>query len=222
MALITCPCCGQEISDKSPNCIHCGAAVTSKPSLCKICEECGKEFDANAQACPHCGCPVEAEVIEEKDTNSNSKVKNKKYVVAAVISVVVILLLVLTLSGPSLNAHDKLAYQNAMELKSMLKDPDSLKLYDGSFVREMLDDNGKVMYTYTFINYGGANSYGANTQGQAVFKNGEYIMDWEDKDKENDSHLSVIVDMAGADLGMKQYRDTLVNVEKIKDKMGLK
>lgn len=61
MALIKCPECGKEISDKAPACIHCGypleigiepeqpqeiieeqvEAVESKPALCRACITCG-------------------------------------------------------------------------------------------------------------------------------------------------------------------------------------
>ncbi len=41
MALINCPECGKEISDKSEKCIHCGYPI-QQSNLCKIN---GKEFD---------------------------------------------------------------------------------------------------------------------------------------------------------------------------------
>lgn len=43
MALIKCPECGKEISDKSDNCIHCGFPLTKTKN--KICVINGKEYD---------------------------------------------------------------------------------------------------------------------------------------------------------------------------------
>ena len=36
MALINCSECNREVSDKAPNCIHCGNPIASKPSKVKI------------------------------------------------------------------------------------------------------------------------------------------------------------------------------------------
>ena len=45
MALIKCPECGKEISDKSEKCIHCGFPLRNEPFL----QECinGKYYDVN-------------------------------------------------------------------------------------------------------------------------------------------------------------------------------
>ena len=43
MALITCPNCGKEISDKAKKCPNCGVVI-QKPKVAKICEECGTEL----------------------------------------------------------------------------------------------------------------------------------------------------------------------------------
>lgn len=43
MALITCPNCGEQISDKAKTCIHCGANLI--PEEKQICQECGAEIE---------------------------------------------------------------------------------------------------------------------------------------------------------------------------------
>lgn len=53
MALITCSQCGRKISDKSSQCIHCGAPVL----LSQKCEECGTRYPQIEKVCPNCGCP---------------------------------------------------------------------------------------------------------------------------------------------------------------------
>lgn len=60
MALINCPNCGKQISDKAANCIGCGFALASV----RKCEECGEILPSGASSCPNCGCPVEDNAAE--------------------------------------------------------------------------------------------------------------------------------------------------------------
>jgi hypothetical protein len=67
MALITCPECGNQISDKAPACIHCGCPVTKT----KTCPECGAIANEIDAACKTCGFPFEnttetPRIIEER------------------------------------------------------------------------------------------------------------------------------------------------------------
>ena len=67
MALINCPNCENEVSDKAKRCVHCGEAL-KKESV--YCIECGKEIKNNAQECSACGCPVHLDIdnnIEETE-----------------------------------------------------------------------------------------------------------------------------------------------------------
>ena len=68
MAMIQCPECGQEISDKAKKCIHCGKVfVEEKPVNEEIrCSECGAVLAETDEICPNCGCPVE-KVIKQED-----------------------------------------------------------------------------------------------------------------------------------------------------------
>lgn len=61
MALIRCPECGQEISDRAPQCVHCGVRFT-------VCPECGEAYVADLAACPSCGY---ATAVEEKDAETD-------------------------------------------------------------------------------------------------------------------------------------------------------
>lgn len=109
MALIKCPECGEEISDKAKKCVYCGhvlveeaAPVSPSP---RICTECGAQIeDPEATECPKCGCPLEDEVADapqndEKLTKvevSSVKVSKrvKTIVIGAVAAVAVIALVV--------------------------------------------------------------------------------------------------------------------------------
>lgn len=55
MALMNCPNCGEQISDKAASCPHCGYSFAEKIII--KCEECETEYDADLPVCPKCGCP---------------------------------------------------------------------------------------------------------------------------------------------------------------------
>lgn len=227
--MIPCPDCGQEISDKAKKCIHCGKVLIEEVKPKKFCAECGKEIDIAAEECPFCGCPVEPEKNEPPAVAEISKTvkKNKKPIIiaAAIVAVILVVVLIANAAGSTLNEHEQLAYQNAMEMKSMMRDPDSFKLYDQMFLIEKVDDEGNVEYTYTIFKYGGANGYGAITTDQAIFRDGEYIMDYADEPDKDDSDyldkLKVKAELAMYSLGSDNFRTVDIDIEKIKDKMGL-
>ena len=229
MAMIPCPDCGQEISDKAKKCIHCGKVLIEEVKPHKFCAECGKEIDITAEECPFCGCPVEPEKPESPAVAEITKTvkKNKKPIIiaAAIAAVILVVVLIANVAGSTLNEYEQLAYQNAMEMKSMMRDPDSFKLYDQMFLIEKVDDDGNVEYTYTIFKYGGANGYGAITTDQAIFRDGEYIMDYADEPDEDDSDyldkLKVKAELAMYSLGGDAFRTVDIDIEKIKDKMGL-
>lgn len=62
MALIKCPECGKEISDKAAACPNCGAVVKKK-----FCQHCGESIDSDCVVCPKCGKQVGE--IEASDRN---------------------------------------------------------------------------------------------------------------------------------------------------------
>lgn len=66
MAMIQCPECGQEISDKAKKCIHCGRIFVEEKVIKEeiICGECGAILSEMDEICPNCGCPVETKSSE--------------------------------------------------------------------------------------------------------------------------------------------------------------
>ena len=232
MAMIQCPECEQEVSDKAKKCIHCGKVLIEEVQPKKFCAECGKEIPIDSQECPFCGCPVEPEKAENPviaQIAAKAK-KNKKplMIVAAIVAVAIIVGLIINFVGSSLNEDEQLAYQNAVEMKSMMKDPDSFKLYDEMFLLKHFDENGENDFTYTVFKYGGANGYGAITTDEAIFKDGEYIMDYADEPDEDDAdymdqllvklHLSAYMLSGDSDT----WKMVDIDISKIKDKIGLK
>lgn len=75
MALIKCPNCGNEVSDKADHCVHCGYALTGKSQTGRggdvICPECGHRAYPEKGHCPRCGCPI-AGAVERHPSGFNS------------------------------------------------------------------------------------------------------------------------------------------------------
>ncbi|OLR58529.1 hypothetical protein BHF70_02170 [Anaerostipes sp. 494a] len=64
MAIMECPNCGEQVSDKAKKCMHCGEILI--PEEKRYCQECGIELEDGVDVCPKCGCPVEN--IENSET----------------------------------------------------------------------------------------------------------------------------------------------------------
>lgn len=98
MAMIQCPECGQEISDKAKKCIHCGKVfVEEKPVNEEIkCSECGAVLAETDEICPNCGCPVE-KVVKQEDTKPQQvevasikmAAKTKKIIIGIIIAIII-------------------------------------------------------------------------------------------------------------------------------------
>ena len=67
MALINCPECGKEISDKAASCPNCGATVKKK-----FCQHCGEAIDNDCVVCPKCGKQVGEIVNNDKNIIINN------------------------------------------------------------------------------------------------------------------------------------------------------
>lgn len=234
MAMIQCPECQQEISDKATKCIHCGKVLVEEVQPQKFCSECGKEIPVDSQECPFCGCPIEPEkadnpvIAKIKKVGKKAMVYKKPLIIVAAVAVIAIVVgLIINFTSSILNDDEQLAYQNAVQMKNMMKDPDSFRLYDEMFLLKHFNDEGENDFTYTIFKYGGANTYGAITTDEAIFKNGEYIMDYADEpDEDDNNYIDQILakgnilmwQMSGDDDTWKMVD---IDIEKIKDKMGL-
>ncbi len=64
MALINCPECGKQISDKAKVCIHCGFELNFEK-----CPECGAPLFSADTVCRNCGCPREERTEKERIIN---------------------------------------------------------------------------------------------------------------------------------------------------------
>lgn len=97
MAMIQCPECGQEISDKAKKCIHCGKVFVEESIVNEEikCNECGAILLETDQTCPNCGCPVEKIMDNDQTTPQQVEVasikmaaKTKKFMVGIAIALI--------------------------------------------------------------------------------------------------------------------------------------
>lgn len=51
MAMIICPNCGEQVSDKAKKCVSCGWILI--PDEKKICAECGAVLENDMETCPN-------------------------------------------------------------------------------------------------------------------------------------------------------------------------
>lgn len=75
MALIKCPECGNNVSDKAKACPNCGFPVKDIISK-KTCPECGNEVSDKVKACPNCGFPFEESLSENQSDRLSAPVSN--------------------------------------------------------------------------------------------------------------------------------------------------
>lgn len=76
MALIKCPNCGKEISNRAATCFGCGYQLIGEPEPeyeNGKCQDCGQELEEGAMICPNCGCPIKESPKENKTETGNSE-----------------------------------------------------------------------------------------------------------------------------------------------------
>lgn len=139
MAMIQCPECGQEISDKAKKCIHCGKVLIEEVSATKICSDCGKENSIEATECIYCGCPFEDEKVVEPTSVQKPVEKPKKNlkkiiipIVAAVlvIAVVIVIYNVKVVQPKKIEAQNKATYEEAVALLDKGKYEEANEIFD--------------------------------------------------------------------------------------------
>lgn len=96
MAMIKCPDCGKQISDKAEKCIYCGNVLKKTTKIC--CPECGTELEEESEFCPVCGCPVTnvSEDMPQKVEVTGVKV-NKKIQKIIAVSIIAIMIIIIAL-----------------------------------------------------------------------------------------------------------------------------
>ncbi len=113
MAMIVCPHCGEQVSEKAKKCVHCGAILI--PEEKKHCTECGAELEEGMTECPNCGCPVEDTLGQETDEKPQ-KVEVTGVKVTKKIKVIIGIIVVLLVAGGA-TAFGVTQYQNKKAAK---------------------------------------------------------------------------------------------------------
>ena len=65
MAIIKCPECGHQVSDKAATCPSCGVGIHGKVTKCP---ECGEVVFNDQPLCPNCHCPLEQKNVNQSAT----------------------------------------------------------------------------------------------------------------------------------------------------------
>lgn len=121
MAMMECPNCKEQVSDKAKKCVHCGWILI--PEEKNYCKECGKELETGADICAACGCPVECEEkkegtpqqVEVTGVKINKKSKKVIGIIAAIL--VVALLAVAAVQVQKNNEAKKRAEEYSVNLE---------------------------------------------------------------------------------------------------------
>lgn len=123
MAIIQCPKCKKEISDKSEKCVHCGYVLITKK---KFCSECGNELEEETEICPKCGCPVVKSDKSEPQQVEVTKVKlgegiPKKAIMIGLVSILVVIGIIYGITAINKQNAEKEAKQLTEQYKSNLE-----------------------------------------------------------------------------------------------------
>lgn len=70
MAIIKCPECGHQISDKAPVCPSCGVEISGKITRCT---ECGEVYFRSDVVCPHCHKPNSTGAMNRQSQNTTQE-----------------------------------------------------------------------------------------------------------------------------------------------------
>jgi len=92
MALINCPNCNKEVSDKAKVCVECGHQLIDNVNIEKmaICPECGAVTEGMENVCSNCGYPLNTVEIKTDEKKPKSIFKKIWFWVLAVFLVLII------------------------------------------------------------------------------------------------------------------------------------
>lgn len=136
-----------------------------------------------------------------------------RYIVIGVIALIVILTIFIV-NANSLKDYEKIGYYHAQNLKGKLKNPDSMIIYnDIVYISHYTKDEEHT--SYTFINYGGENSYGAIVKNTAIYINGSYFANT-DAERDDFDNLDDYVIYTRAKLVLATYNLVGINCDEFK------
>lgn len=142
-----------------------------------ICPKCSAELPENAKVCTSCGAE-----LHEAPAAPKAKAMGKKGILVGVIAVVFCALGLILALTTGMSKEEKMAAANCEEMKTMLKDPDSFRLYDIQMFECFSEDkSAELNGPYMFIEYGARNGYGGMVRSVAVFDEQGFLglLDWD-------------------------------------------
>lgn len=107
MAMIKCPNCDADISDKAIECPHCGYELVSngKENNEIICPDCGFALPIGSRVCMNCGCPID-EGLNNVDKITIGKFQaSKKMAIGIAVAVCIVIVTALGIKSSNTNAE---------------------------------------------------------------------------------------------------------------------
>ena len=198
MALVKCPNCGKEISDKAQLCPGCGNALIQEEGQVEkcFCSECGVEISPNEEICHNCGCPLsspnnniqkdatenvivqDSEKIEKeiKDFEDKKMIKKSKKLTIVLSSIVLVILLgvgsFFAISSLRMNTLEESIYDALVIAAQDMKNPSAMKVLQIGTVEK--DGNGKM--TNCIIKFQSTTAVGAVNTEEVILSSTGYFM----------------------------------------------
>lgn len=146
MAMIKCPKCNKDISDKSNKCIHCGYDLETRNI--KKCVECGTKLENNMTICPQCGCPVETTNTQKVEVTKIRNPFSKKQVIISLCMILMILALVLFGIYANKQKQKKINEENLANYQDYMNDA-AMKMIEGAAQAEYCGNLIKEVWSDT-------------------------------------------------------------------------
>lgn len=152
MALIKCPECSKDVSDKAKSCIHCGCPLEETQNT-DLLEEDGTEIVNSTR---------------DKVIPIKSNDKKKKLLICAAIILIISIIIGISISVFPNKAKN--AIDACIMLQDNLKDKNSLEIYSISICDKKPTHKTTIDYKYqVFIEYGAKNAYGGTISSEVLY-----------------------------------------------------
>ena len=161
MAMIKCPECAKDISDRSYNCIHCGFPLQDNKT----------ETTTNK---------LEPNIVSSQMKNIGNNIK----IVAIIAVSLMVICLAIGVKSNMLIGDDKIAYEKMLVAADSFKDPSSVRLVSGTVASDkeslFVGISAKNSYGSRTTSY-----YYVSSSGYIIEEEDEVLSFYKDKDKLN-------------------------------------
>lgn len=158
MALIKCPGCGGEVSDKATKCVHCGYSLIGESdqeeAASRLCPDCGAQVDTEATSCPSCGCPLELSTEDSEEEVTKVEVakvkvsaKTKKLAIGIGVGILALVLVVFGVNAAMQNQKERDAVNAYNECIDNLTSARTRMLTGAASAENVASTAGKVWHS---------------------------------------------------------------------------